>query len=238
MNDSRASTSWFASWLVPLLAGSLSGFLGGWGAFWWFQEPSDPRPRSTAAAPSDSETSDELERRIGQLEEACSLAMGQRARPSGGSRPQVEAVVAALASSGGSAAPAGPALEAAVRDVLTRLEDEEYQSREARRAQREEGRIRGFVGVLAQRAGLDESTSHEVAAVLIAKREELRAEKDSFASSDATASLTPRGRKEKRRQLEEKVGAELDRALLEVLGAERLETYRAVAKEERFELDD
>lgn len=237
MNDSRASSTSSTSLLLLLLVGAPSGFLGGWSASWWFRETPEPSSRREATAPSNSETNEELERRIGELEEACSVALG-RSRSSSGKRPQADAVAAALASSGKLAAPDGPAFEAAVRDVLTRLEDEEYQSREARRNQREEGRIRGFVGVLAERAGLDESTDHEVAAVLIAKREELRAEKNSLTSSDSTAHLTPRQRKEKRRQLEERVGAELDRALLEILGAERLETYRAVAKEERFELSD
>lgn len=238
MNDSGRPTSLLAPWLVSLLLGTVSGFLGGWSALWWHQKTPDAQPLNSSASLSSSDSHDELERRIGELEEACSVALRQPARPSANSRAQPEPAVASPTSSGSRVAEAGPALEAAVRDVLTRLEDEEYQSREARRNQREEGRIRGFVSVLAQRAGFNESTSNEIAAVLIAKREELRAEKDSLLNSAATASLTPKGRKDKRRLLEEKMNTDLERALLEVLGPERLETYRAVAKEEHFELGD
>jgi hypothetical protein len=133
--------------------------------------------------------------------------------------------------------PANPQLEAMVRTILRRWDDERYESEQARRVGKQESRVRGFVSTVATKLGLAESKRRDVEAILIAKGEEWRDAKDAFNSSEETAQLTARQRKEARQRLEERANEALNAALSDVLTTEQLHGYQALVREERFDWD-
>jgi len=222
-------TSPAPSWPLRIGTGVVAGLVGGLLAGWFRVQPvSEQSEASKDLGP------DPLVERVDALEREVALLSRQRTE-SGSVAVAVPKVN-----------PSHPALserdpvvfENAVRGVLARWEDERGESRQAERQQQRQGRIRGFVNLVAESLSLSESVRGELEAALTVKTEEYRDAKEAFGRSEQAASLTPRQRREARARLEEKAEAELARSLVELLGTTGFERFQQLAHEERFDWAD
>lgn len=208
------------------LAGVIGGLVGA-GVCLAFFRPAEPRARPVASAEKVTAADPALETRLAALEAAV-RALETR-RPV---QPRTEAATTSAAARTTSAPSTGdliddPLFEAAVRDVLSRIETDRRAERDVRRDERWRARVENYVNRLEAQLGLNAEQKAQMAAIALEHRDTLRQRLDAIEDTDPNA-------REKRRELTAALRAEAERKLEQVLDARQMAQYRQLGEDMRI----
>jgi hypothetical protein len=213
--------------LVAVALGSaiLGGAVGGLGVSRMRPAPPRSAPAVDSSSAPEPDELDELDRRLAAVESTMRRLDRERA-------------MTALAQSraGDQAAPAGsarqsavddPVFEAAVRDVLGRIESERRTEREARQQQRRREDAERWASGLSQRLGMTDAQKARVAELAREFYEKLGA----LGRGDGGAEPANR---EQRRQQVGALRSQYDQRMGEVLDGRQMREYQALDQAERL----
>lgn len=201
-----------------MIAAVAGGIIGG-GVAWGVAGSRSPGGKAAASASSSAEDAEErlaaLERRMAQVERRSLL---RPATPAGGTpaAPNPLPPAAAQANRGDETPKAvdDPVFEAAVRDVVQRVDEERENERQVQREEQRQAAAQRWAADLTEKLGLRDDQKTRLLALAREFYDHMR---EAF-RGDAGAALPPEDRREKmrtlRKQYEEKIGGVLDPAQL------------------------
>lgn len=195
--------------VAAILAGTIGGVVGGLGAGWI-------RPREKAAPAIRAAVADEIQELRAEVtalrEDVARLSQQRKAQSPGAPTPVTPAAHATGTAARDRALPDDPVFEAAVRDVVERMQQDRSDERDERRAEA----ARSWADRLAEAAKLSDAQKTKVLGIAQDMIQQMREQRD----ADAGA---PRGTWGERRAA---MREETDRRLGEVLTPAQMAIYR------------